>query len=616
MIVAELSRTNILEAEFTNEAPFVNKYQPFIHATAQYWQSVFGAPDESISIPVTILSIIQSITENYAQVFSYLDVIAQEKSWWYDAAEATIYIHHDHDIDPFAEDFEIGTAQGFTDKDVIYVDDIEYLPLIKSFPKLSKQQDIVNYKKLAMLTGNITLSNVGGILDYLIDGKIYGNDFKLYRLIETPGVSDYTHSDLIGLHCFYVDDYDISQQEVSIDLGDKRDSQDVTIPTDKFNDTDYPNIDENFTGNVIPVLYGLVRRSKAIPVNSETTGPVTYRQALLLTSLGIVEVKIEEAWVTKVPTSTSLATGSFVLAEADARNDSDVPYECRVTGSVGIPVTYASDIIKDFNDRYLEVEYLASNYDTTEWEAEEIALETAGLVLDEEKKMFEWIAVIQDGANVGFRYDFLPDGRRTIRVDDFDRAVSRSVDTEDILNIDVLPVKSNKKLLTAIAEVKYAKDYNASKFLSVIDNTHESETFRSYRKKPKKDIETILTLEAHAIARAAWHIGRFKDVPKILEATVFGPGWDSVRLFDTMYVPITREAVDMARLAVTGTGREFYGIWLAIVIGTDPAHKELKNNLKLWLISKPEPITTILKATGEDIIIITSDGAKIVIREE
>jgi hypothetical protein len=613
MTVVELSQNEILSSPSTNEAPFVFKYQIYVHTTAAYWIDVFDCPDETINIPAIILSIIQDITIGYAQMYSLEDCIATESSWFYDPVSTLMYIHYDHDVLGLTEAFEIGTAIGFTDKDVIYIDDVEYSPLILSVPSMAKQQDLVNYDKLSMVTGSVVLKNVGAELDYLITRKIYGNDLKIYRLDVIEGITDYQRSALVGLACAYVDDYDIDEEKIDIKIGDKRDSNDISIPTDTFTVTDYPDIEEGYIGEVIPVAYGLIRRSKVIPVNGDGAGDVTFRQALILTSLGTVEVKIDEAWMTKVPTSTSLATGSFILADADARNASDIPYECRVTGSVGIPALYASDIIVDMNDRYLGIEYLASTYDTTEWELEEVKLTTAGLLLNEKKKMFEWIAYIQGAVNVGFRYDILPDGRRTIRADDFEREEAWVISPEDILNINTLSVSSEKELLLAKAIVKYAQDYNAETFLSITDDSQEAYVLQSYRKQPELETETILTLESDAEDRGAWQTDRFKDVPKVVEAIVFGPGWDSVRIFDIVKIAITPAEVDMARNAI-GEGREYYGIWKGIVIGINPSLENIQNTLSVRLIEKYQEISTILM-TEDGAVFLTADGCKIVIEE-
>jgi hypothetical protein len=102
-------------------------------------------------------------------------------------------------------------------------------------------------------------------------------------------------------------------------------------------------------------------------------------------------------------------------------------------------------------------------------------------------------------------------------------------------------------------------------------------------------------------------------VPKVVQATVFGPGWDSVRIFDIVKIAITPAEVDMARNAI-GEGREYYGIWKGIVIGINPSLENIQNTLSVRLIEKYQEISTILM-TEDGAVFLTADGCKIVIEE-
>jgi hypothetical protein len=202
--------------------------------------------------------------------------------------------------------------------------------------------------------GSITFDNHGGELDYLIALNIYGFTIDLYYLddrLETP-----SRTDLQNHYSFYAKNKSLSLKDIIIQIQDKRQSKDADFPNEYFNTTDYPDIDDEYDGDIIPVLYGEVFSSESIPVDGNDTGTVDYRQALFLTSLGTVQVLIDEVWTTKVPTATDEATGSFTLAQADGRKGGAAdgqPYKCRVLGSVGFPVTYASDVIKHLNLYYL-----------------------------------------------------------------------------------------------------------------------------------------------------------------------------------------------------------------------------------------------------------------------
>lgn len=609
MLVTELTQNSILDNNsIINAFPFGSQSIPFKYQAADYWINTFGAADESFNINAILTSITESLTNHYTETISYNDCVAQEKSYYYSIDDAILYIHYDHDVDPYIVSIEVGTAIGFSDKKVIYIDDIEYLPLVISIPSIAQKQDLLNYDQLALITGSAVHLNTGGKMDFLKNAKLYGNDYKIYSLEDEVGVSDYTRSDLVALHTAYIDDYEITLKQAVFKLGDKRDSQDIDIPVDAFNDTDYPDLDDNYLGSIIPVAWGLIRRSTAIPIDSNDSGTVTFRQALLLTSLGTVQVKIDEAWVTKTPAGSDLGTGSFTLSQADGRNASGVPYECRVEGSVGISITYISDIIKDMNERFLGIEYLASNYDLTEWEAEEVELVTAGFLLNETIKMYDAIALIQNGANVGFRYEILPDGRRTIRIDNHDRAIADNIHQEDILNVLDMPVGSDKDQLAGIVKINYSKDYNADKYLFIDDDSEQQNVLQEYRKTPTMTNDSLLTTQSHAEAKGSWLVDRTKDIPKKPDIIVHGKRWQNVRLFDIMKIALTPGENDFACSCVL-SGREYYGFWKVIVVGIDPTPQTVQNRLTLQLISEYDPVTSIL--IGEE-----SDGTVVVLVNE
>jgi hypothetical protein len=588
MIIAELTKYNDLTSALTNIAPFTYQGIPATYEQADYWTTAFGCPDESITIKLFISSVRRAATIFYSSMISLLDCIAQEMSFYWDTEIERLYIHFEHDQCWWSDSFEYGDQLGMTDKDVIYIDSVKYLPLLNSILSLAQQQDLINYDKLAGIVGNVIVDNHKSIMDTLIEKPVYGNDFRLYRLPERD-TQDYTRSELINLTYLYIDNYSISLLKITLKLQDKRLAQNIKIPIDLFSDDDYPDIDEQYIGQVIPLAYGLIKASTGIPIDSSAGvgNDVTFRQALLLFSLGTVQVKIDDVWTTKVPTSSDLSVGEFTLAEADGRNASGAPYECRVLGSVGIANTYASDCIIDLNERYLGVPFIDSSYDRTEWGEEEIELTTIGILFKEKLELFEAIRLIQSSANKRFRYDILPDGRRTIRIDDLERTpIINHIPKEKIQNIDELPVDTDRKLLAAQVTIKFGFDYNSEYYQQVIDDDNYQYVRQAYSQMPSLEFETALTTKAHAEARAAWEAALFKDVPKLAYIELKGTEFYSLRIYDMLdNVEITLAEVDIAN-EIIGSGREYYGIWLTQVIKIDPDFKNQLNKCTLLLTEK------------------------------
>ena len=478
MIISELS----VQTRITNGEPyrrFVYAYRFTTFTVADYWITTFGAPDESQNDPILITSVTQDFSIDYTAKLNLDACIAEEKSFFWDNFAQTLYIHFIHESAPYTCIIGYGRALPFSDRGV-YIGNIYYPPLIKSVPSFTQQQDILDYEQLSFINGSITFDNHNGELDYLISLNIYGFTIDLYYLddnIATP-----SRTDLQNHYSFFIKNKSISLKDIIVQIQDKRQSKDADFPNEYFNTTDYSNIDDEYDGDIIPVLYGEVFSSEAIPVDGNDTGTVDYRQALFLTSIGTVQVLIDEVWTTKVPTATDEANGSFTLAQADARKGGAAagqPYKCRVLGSVGFPVTYASDVIKHLNLYYLGIAYNDSNYDTTEWEAEEVSLSTIGVCFNEQIKIYEAIRQIQNGANVGFRYE-INEGLRTIRINDLDRAVAFSAHYEDILNQGELPVSEDDTHLAASIKVLYNHDYYDKKYKNYVNDTYAADVLEEY----------------------------------------------------------------------------------------------------------------------------------------
>jgi len=615
----------IAELVITGEASFLAPYESFVYRSypsrytlPDFWVNTFGAPDESISGTIRISLFARDSTINYTEQSSLANCIAQEKSFFWDSGDQILYVHFEHSYSYYSNDYLQGAVDGFSDKKAIYLDDIYYAPLIQSVPSIAQQEDFANYQQLAFITGSIVLTNAEGVLDTFIDTNVYGNDLNLYYLDDT--ITDPTRADLVELASFYVEDYDFSLKDLTVRVQDKRKAQNTSVPGEVFDDTTYPDIDDKWIGKPIPLAYGTIRVSEGIPVNENSTGAVTFRQAEVLTSLGTVQVNIDDEWVTKTPTSTDISTGTFTLSQADARKDGDADgrvHDCRVLNSVGIAVTYASDVIKDLNERVIGIVYNESNYDTDEWETEETALSEVGILYKDETQLFEAIRLVQAGANVGFRYEIAADGRRTIRIDDWDRTVSGHVYKEDIRNIDTLPIATNSELLAAEVRIDYAKDYFDDEYLTTIDTSERETVISTYRQKPRLTFETALATKTLAQERGAWAAGRYSLIRGIATLELMGPDWYTLRIFDILTVELTPGFVDLdgdaydnivvsTRVTTEGdtrvttggdtritfekqpiqTKREFYGVWKMQILSIDPDFDAQTNTITAVLIEQ------------------------------
>lgn len=571
MTIIEISVPETLSNAY-NTSPFIYAVNVAAFTGAPFWRDTFGVGEDATNI-IVVNELRRDPASSYDQQTSYNDVVSNEQSFYYDAANQRLYFHIEHGYALFDSTFTYGLVRGYSDHDEVYIDDIEYEPFIESIPSLRREQDLINYDSLHFFNGSIELLNLEGVMDFFINGTLYGATIDILNLPNNQ--SSYAKSDMTQLARVYVDDFDLSQSRLALRFNDPRKSQNITIPKETFSVDDYDDLDPELDGSIIPVLWGTARETQAICTNSEaTSGDVEYRQALTLTSIGTVYVLQDKSWVSVTPSATNISTGEFTLSTSDARDSDGGALECKVNGSTGIAITYASDLIKDANERFGGIPYTASNYDLTEWAAEEKYLEPISYYLGEEKKLFEVIKDIQNGSNVGFRYEINNSGLRTIRADIETREVAYTIENIEILDRENLSVSTDSEILAADVRVNYDKSWVTDNSLTLLDTSHGDSVEKTYRQRPLFEADTYVTNLTDAQERRDYIIDRFTTIRGIFEGTLMGSEYISMRIFDIIQIELTNAFIDRDNNTITG--REYYGIKKCKVIGVDP---DIDNNL-------------------------------------
>lgn len=561
MVLLELSRSSQLKNWTAHENPFMRWSKPGAVSLASYWTD--WTSEVSPATIVFISHFVENNTIVYDKVNTLSDCQAQARTFYWDNGNQILYVHLIHTSDTTVDHFAVGVSQGFSDTGVVYVGDIYFAPSLISLPKTDQAVDIANYNQLNFSGGTVSLNNNDGDLDDIINSPIFGN--QLTFSYAQNGKSNLTREELQIIGTYYVEDYNFSVQKLTIKAQDKRKEQNAQVITQYLDD-----------GTPVPVLFGQVRSAKSLPVNPDDVGDITFRVAESLTALGTVQVFIDKVWVDKTPSSTDLSTGQFTLTAANGRVDgvsTNGPLDCRVILPIGTPIVYTSDIIIRLNESVLGVVFNSSNYDVTEWTSEQMALSSGGVLFDNEILLFDAIRIVQNYSSVGFRYEINASGQRTMRIDDWDRTTSFAIENSDIIDSNVLAVESNARLLAARAVVRYSKDYNYGKYLTLVDESVKQEVLDTYKQMPTLTVDTILTNLTDAQTRASWALNRFKTVPRIVSLKVFGN--TGLRIFDTGEVDLGLE-----------NGRDYFGRWKASVISVNPDYTNLINTVKMILISE------------------------------
>ena len=538
-------------------SPFILKGLPGRRQTASWWTDILGGPDYSIYKGVVINSVLYNSTTQYESMDSYNDLVAQQDSFYFDFATQELFVHLSTDTYFEQDEYQQGQTDGYTDEELIYVDDIEYKPLLKSSPELSKEADLSSYDKMAFLSGTQVFDNNNGDFDDIIDNNIYGNDVSVYYLPTVKNKLNYTREDLNKLITFYIENYTHTLQEFSIELQDKRKSQNFNI------------LDEN----EIPRIYGLIK-SYTPTVIDDTLASPKYQLGYNLTDIGIVEVEGDYGWVPVSPINIDYTDGTFFVSYISARKNSEIDgtiLPIRVREFTGLDITSALDVIVDLNN----LPYNTTNYDITAWESAKSVISNIGVVFDKQQTVSEAIQKIQNGCNVGFRYDINPDGKRTILLDDFNKSVVANIDFVEFKNSLTQPVSSNSELLAAICVVQYNYDNIEDSYTPLKDESKYNQVLRQYRQAPTLTIPTYLKNETDAQERATFALARFSSVERTVELVFMGTQYLSFNIYDMITINLS-----------VGVQRAYFGRWKAQIVSTNPDTRMGINSIKALLVER------------------------------
>lgn len=221
MIVAQLVRTGNFETPLSPVSPFVFAACVGLRTL----KSVWGTSCDDIfdgAQAINVKQIARDYLTKYLKQATEQDVMAQEGSWHFDRAAGVVLVHAEHSRNPLTTIFDHGHSFGVSQDELVYIDDYEYLPLIKGAPELDRETDYTNSDQPTGSTGTLTLTNLCyvneegtsvGMLDFLLTEPIWGNDVFVF---------DYDGETLTPLTFKYIQDISIGEEDVEIELQDRR----------------------------------------------------------------------------------------------------------------------------------------------------------------------------------------------------------------------------------------------------------------------------------------------------------------------------------------------------------------------------------------------------------
>lgn len=445
----------------------------------------------------------------YTSQITEAECRAIEKSWHFDDSAQELFIHIDHTKRLDGSDFDTAQIFGHSSETVFYdEDDNEYLPFIASNLKVVEEADRLVYNKITFPEQTLKLDNRNGDFDDFYDNPTPGSDVE-YKYIPSEDVYNGKNS-LIDIYVGYVNDDELSRDDYSLTVKDKRAQLSDTWPQATFTIDDYPNIENDIAGDIIPDGYGVVEDFyiPAICVNGTlTTGDVEYRYAIesfkLYTTYeaGKLYVDIDDVW-TEVTATFDHITGSVSTSDTNARDSSGKVRDAKVinVGLHGDGTVFAS--LKYILD-LAGFPYNSEKWDTAKAEEEAAEYLTAStfFYMGEEKELYEYIEELQGGGEYGVRLNYGADRRWSIQCDDIHRAVVAEYKAIDNVS-DVVTVPRDLTEYATSVEVEYAYNVYDDSYSSVIDDSRKVDIFNIYRVYQAKTFTSMLIGETAATERA------------------------------------------------------------------------------------------------------------------
>lgn len=564
----------------TAQVPFVFQVGMRYFEYADFWTGAFGVEDDSELVRTNVRAVVRDFLVKYVRATSYNDCVAQEGSFYYDGAAQQLYIHSEHACSPTTAIYEYGYAFGVTDESVTYIDDYEYLPLLKSVPNAAQSADPVNAVKPRLVSGDAQMINVGGRLDWALDEHLYGNHFFLYDYEEGGS--------LVPVACFWIEDYSYSKKAFTLHLQDMRTAQDVKVPTKTMTRAEYPYLDDSDVGKCVPLLLGAVQAVELTPINpsylpENAAVSAIYRLPDGCTSVGTVQVEIEDdAWAPAIGVVVDWV--QMLMSVTNSRDEDGGTRRLRLLNPVGVMYgghSYPADLILDLNYRYRGIQFTASNYDTTEWTAEaasSLIAADVGMLLDEPKPISDWIMDLCGKGLSVFRYEFTPDGRATIRARDLERAPVRPViQACEIMDGDECEVDTDSENVFSSVKVLFAHNHAADTDLSIVDSTWGNSVRSRYRVEEQKESATLLQTLALAQQRAAAEARAYSEISRVVSLELFGH--QDLKVFETLDVSLKSDDFNPA-------ARQYLGERRVMVLSINPSKAHGRNSITALL--KPE----------------------------
>lgn len=567
----------LVSVRFLIESPFV--WRATITKPEEGYGAYYSQWDDT-GINTTRLVVGSFFVEgvSFNQKLSLADCESDVNSFFWNNVTQTLYAHYPIGTIPSTASFVIGILGGFSKNDVQYIDGVEYQPRIKSIGAITKKVDPFNVGKMAFPSRNIQLGNEDAGLDGFITEPVPG-------AVSTVAFYDTETEEILDFYAGRIAADNTTLSTLGVKLNDIRQSENITIPFNRFTEADYPDASDDVLDKLIPEGYGPKKGALCFALNEEEAGSpdIVFKFATDATAITTVYVKIDDDWKVKTPIATDAAAGEFTMARADVVGSGNTStYQVRANVTLRSQ-TNNGDITVDMNLRYQSRSFDASNYDTASWASESAKLSDNGsLYMDKPDEFFKWIERLQKESDLFWLYTVLGDGRRNMRVDDPNRTPILTLDSARIKTFE-RPVSRNFEQFASSVTVEYDLDARTKRSKRAVNTDHQEQVIRKYGFPQDETLPSLLTVEADADLKAA----------------IVAEDWSESR-------PIVKLSIEIKELS--DLELELYDI---IIVDLSLPEESTLIRTDVFTSDSESPDTFFIDSTATDSLVITPNGRQI-----
>lgn len=238
----------------------------FVAHDAPCYKKTIGASDRGIDI----LEVFED-GDAYAKKDNPAQVKANAESFYFDYAARILYVHATGGVNPEGSGFLIEGAFWLyfsTHKDIEFNGNF-YLPLLakEDIPDITQEIKPYYEGNFLISSGSIAFMNGKIMGEHFFDKKYVDYTWENSKVIIKAGKDGFAYADFKTILTSLIDEKSCNDSKITFTLRDIRQEMERALILTKFTVEDYPDIEEDFIGEPIPLCFGTKYGVVAVPID-------------------------------------------------------------------------------------------------------------------------------------------------------------------------------------------------------------------------------------------------------------------------------------------------------------------------------------------------------------